>query len=364
MNGKIRVAVVGGAFSEIHIQGFKCCPEFEVVSICRRQKHLAEQTARKYNIERYDTDFDEMITSSDIDVVSLAVPHHLHYPMTLKAFDLGKHVICEKPLGLNVREVVEMIRKAEEKQLIHQTVFNWRFVPVFFHMKELIDEGEVGSVYHISFNWLGSGRRDRESPFTWRFSQAEAGYGALGDTGVHGIDLIHWMAGDFKRVISHMSIFVPEHKGETGKYRKTEVEDSCSFLGELVGGGQVIFHVSSVASCRSVIRLEIHGDKGTLGAQLFPRDGDLNGKLYGGKGATDLRKEVLLPERLTSAPIPLPEGYSPRALFFARFAERLAKPIRSRQKFSPDFHDGLRAQKVLQALTDSCQQQRWQSLAY
>ena len=172
------------------------------------------------------------------------------------------------------------------------------------------------------------------------------------------------MAGDFKRIISHMSVFVPEHKDEAGKYKRTEVEDSCSFLGELVGGAQVIFHVSSVASCRSVIRLEIHGDKGVLGAQLFPSDGDFNGKLYGGKGATDFRKEILLPERLTSVPIPPSEEYSPRALFFARFAERLAKPIRTRQKFSPDFYDGLKAQRVLQALTDSCQQQRWQSLVY
>jgi len=364
MAGKIRVAVVGGAFAELHIQGFKCCHEFEVVSICRRQKHLAEQTARKYNIERHGTDFDEIIRSSDIDVVSLAVPHHLHYPMTLKAFDKGKHVICEKPLGLNVREAEEMIRRAEEKRLIHQIVFNWRFVPAFFHMKELIEEGEIGSVYHISFNWLGSGRRDKDAPFTWRFSQAEAGYGALGDTGVHGIDLIHWMAGDFKKVISHMGVFVSEHKGTGGGYKRTEVEDSCSFLGELAGGAQVIFHVSSVASCKSVIRLEIHGDKGVLGARLFPRDDDWNGKLYGGKGVMDLRKEILLPERLKCVPMPLPKEYSPRALFFTRFAEKLVIPIQTRQQFSPNFYDGLKAQKVLQALTDSYQQQRWQFLAY
>jgi predicted dehydrogenase len=94
MNRKIRVAVVGRAFCEIHIQGFKQCPDFEVVATCQRQKDLAEQTARKYGLERYYTDLDELIRAPDIDVVSLALPNHLHYPMTMKALDQGKHVIC------------------------------------------------------------------------------------------------------------------------------------------------------------------------------------------------------------------------------------------------------------------------------
>lgn len=359
MNRKIRVAVVGGTFGEVHIQGFKHCPDFEVVATCRRQKDLAEQTARRYGIERYYTDMEELIGLPDIDMVSLALPNHLHSPVTLKALDQGKHVICEKPLARNVAEAEVMLKKAEEKGLIHVVVFNWRYVPAFVRMKELIEEGEIGSVYHASFSWLGSGRRARESLYNWRFIRNEAAYGALGDSGVHGIDLIHWMIGDFRRVISDMNIYVPEHKVATGGYRKTEVEDSCSFLGEGVGGAQIIFHVSSVASCESAIRLEIHGDKGMLAVQLFPRSSDYNGKLCGGKGTVDLRKEIPLPERLTSLPRPLTEMDSPRAMFFGRFAQRLAKPIQMGQNPSPNFYDGLKAQKVLEALTKSWEEKKW-----
>ena len=359
MSKKIRVAVVGGAFSEIHLQGFKHCPEFEVVATCRRQKELAEQAARKYEIKRYYTDIDELIRQPDIDFLSLALPNYLHCPMTLKAFEQGKHVICEKPLALTVKEAEAMLKRAEERRLIHVIVFNWRFVPAVVHMKELIEEGAVGSIFHVSFSWLGNSRKSRESPFNWRFLRDEAGYGALGDIGVHGIDLIHWLAGDFKRIISQMNIFVPEHKVEKGRYNRTEVEDACSFLGELAEGGQVIFHVSNVASCEATIRLEIHGDKGGLRIELFPRAGDYNGKLYGQKGAADLRNEIRIPERLTSVVRPRSEMDSSRAITFARFAQQLVKPLQNGQNPSPNFYDGLKVQKVLQALTDSWQQQRW-----
>ena len=102
MDKKIRVAVVGSNFGENHIRGYQQCAEIEVVAICRRQKKLAEELTKRYGVQNYYTDFNEMIQSNDIDVVSLAVPNHLHYTMTLLALDHGKHVVCEKPLALNL----------------------------------------------------------------------------------------------------------------------------------------------------------------------------------------------------------------------------------------------------------------------
>ena len=363
MGKKIRIAAVGGgSFGEIHLQGFRHCPEIEIISICRQNRDHAEQVAEKYGIPGIYTDFDEMIETEDIDAVSLAVPHHLHHPMTLKALDQGKHVICEKPLALDLGQAEEMVAKAEEKRLIHMTVFNWRFVPAMRRMKELMEQGEVGSVYHVFFTWLTSGRRNRESAFSWRFTKGQAGYGALGDTGVHGIDLIHWMLGDFKRVLSQMDVYVLEHKTGEAKYRKTEVEDSCSFLGKLVGGAQVIFHVSSVASWTAMICLEVHGDQGALGVRLFPRSNDYTGTLFGGKGETDFRKEIPLPKRLIDIVTPVYENDSPRVLFFAQVAKRFAKAVRSGETAEPNFFDGLKAQRVLQALKNSSEKNDWINL--
>lgn len=76
-----------------------------------------------------------------------------------------------------------------------------------------------------------------------------------------------------------MAVHVPEHKTDDGKYKKTEVEDSCSFLGEITNGAQVIFQVSSVTPCDRLIRLEVYGDEGVLGAQVVSRDQDYYGRL-------------------------------------------------------------------------------------
>lgn len=363
MNKKIRVAVVGGNFGETHVMGFRHCAEIEIIAICRRQKVLAEQLAEKYQIPRFYTDFDEMIQCEDIDAVCLAVPNYLHYPMAMKALDRGKHIICEKPMALNIKEAAEMLEKADEKGLINMIVFNWRFVPAIMHMKELIERGEIGSVYHVFFSWLTSGRRNRESLFYWRFVKSEAGFGALGDTGVHGIDLIHWFFGDLTKVISHMSIHVGEHRIVEGNYKKAEVEDSCSFLGELAGGGQVIFHASSVALCDSMIRMEVHGSKGVLGFHVKPRAGDYTGKLFGGNGETSLRHEILLPERFKTDITPIYENAHPSVLFFARFAQKLVQGIQKGQPASPNFLDGLKVQKVLHALLSSYEKEKWVNVA-
>lgn len=174
MGGKIRVAVVGGNFGEIHIQGYRRCPEMEVVAICRRDQKLAKQLSQRYQIQKFFTDFDELIQSEDIDVVSLAVPNHLHCPMTLKALDHGKHVVCEKPLALDLNQAMKMANRAEEKGLIHMIVFNLRFVPAIIRMKELIEKGEIGSIHHILFTWESSSRRERDSRFFWRHVRAES----------------------------------------------------------------------------------------------------------------------------------------------------------------------------------------------
>jgi predicted dehydrogenase len=359
MDKKIRAAVVGGGFGENHIQGFQQCPETEVVAICRRQEGLAKQLSQRYGIERYYTDFDEMIRSKDIDVVSLAVPNFLHHPMTLSALDHGKHVMCEKPFALDLQQANEMAERAEQKGLVHMIVFNFRFVPAIFRMKELIERGEVGSIRHLSFHWFTRGRGNRDSRFYWRFVRDEAGVGALGDTGVHGIDLIHWIFGDLKKLVSHMAVHVPEHKADDETYRKTEVEDSCSFLGEMANGAQVIFHASSVTSCDRFIRLEACGDNGILGAQVVSRDQDYYGTLLGGKGETSLAREIPIPERLTWEIQPGNKGITPGGMSFSRLAQQLAEGIRTGTTPSPNFFDGVKVQKVLHALATSWEERKW-----
>jgi predicted dehydrogenase len=362
MGERIRMAVVGGNFGEIHILGYQLCPEIEVKAICRRDEDLARKLAQKHGIGRYYTDFDDLIRSDDIDAVSLAVPHHLHHPMTLKALDHGKHVVCEKPLALNVEQAWEMKRKADETGLIHMIVFNWRFVPAILRMKELVDQGEVGAIHSVLLTWLTGGRENKESPFYWRFAKDEAGVGTLGDAGIHGIDLIRWMVDDFERVVALMAVHTPEHRTEAGGYRKTEVEDSCSFLGELTNGAKVVFHASSVETCNAFMRIELHGSKGVLGVQMHPKGEDDCGSLLSDDGGGALRRKIPIPNRLTTDIVVNEGEVTPRACFFARFAKRFVKAIETGRSLSPNFYDGLKAQGVLEAIRVSHESGTWSDL--
>jgi predicted dehydrogenase len=127
----------------------------------------------------------------------------------------------------------------------------------------------------------------------------------------------------------------------------------------MVNGGQAIFQVSSVAACDPTIRFEIHGEKGVLGAQLFTRAGDFTGKLFGGKGEKDLRCEIPIPDRLITDLGQKNENYSPRTFFFEKFAKHFIEGMQTGLNPSPNFYDGMKAQRVLEALKKSWLEKRW-----
>src|SRR5688572_16895946 len=127
---KIRVGVIGTGFGTIvHIPGFQSCADTEVVAVCSARKERAEEAAARFGISHAFTDYREMVKMADLDVVSITTPPYEHYPMAMAALDAGKHVFCEKPMALNVKECREMLAKAEAKGLVHMIVHEFRFTP-------------------------------------------------------------------------------------------------------------------------------------------------------------------------------------------------------------------------------------------
>ena len=90
------------------------------------------------------TDYKAMLAQEPLDIVVVATPNNLHHSMTLAALDAGKHVLCDKPLGLNTAQVREMVKRAEQAGRKHFVPFTWRFLPAAAYMKEIIDSGFVG----------------------------------------------------------------------------------------------------------------------------------------------------------------------------------------------------------------------------
>jgi predicted dehydrogenase len=293
--------------------------------------------------------------------VSLTTPTNIHLPMALDAFDHGVSVLCEKPLAMNKEEAVAMLKRAEQARLIHMTSFNFRFIPAFYRMKELMQEGYVGSrVLHVEATWFTERRADPTLQFGWRDQKEVVGFGAMGDVGVHLIDLIRWLAGEVKRVSSQQAIFINERSLADGSgKREVTVEDCALFIGELTGGGLVSFAANAAARGSAYQEIRILGNDGMLRAAVDRAKPDwMIGELWGAQGGGDTRP-LPIPERLREHSIPAGQGRTARETIFANLTRLLAHGIKTGEQPSPSFRDGLEAQKVLDAVEQSARTGTW-----
>lgn len=353
MAGTIRIGVVGGNFGRRHVLGFQQVADVEVVGLCQRNREAACSTARMLGVPRVFGRLTDML--AEVDAVSLAVPNDLHFPMTLEALKAGKHVLCEKPMALNVGEAGGMLDAACKARRCHMLAFNWRFVPAFQYMKALMEEGYLGKIYHLHVSWLVNSRGRDHVPFFWRHSRARAGVGTLGDVGVHLIDMIHVLAGRIGTLCAHSQISVP-FRSEAGgeKRRRVDVEDCCAWVGELEQGGQIVFEASSVSRYGRFIRIEAYGSAGTL-IYAFDRGskGGIAGRLWGTRHESGEIPELDIPSSFLPPSIDGPLEDLVGKVLFSRLGERFAQGIREGTAYGPNFEDGLRAQRVLAAIVRS-----------
>jgi predicted dehydrogenase len=357
----IKVGVVGGGFGRTHIFAYQATPGVEVAAFCQRTKTNAEKIAREFGIPHVFTDYQEMLAQGGLDAVSLTTPTNVHLAMASEAFNHGVSVLCEKPLAMNKEEAVAMLKRAEQARVIHMTAFNFRFIPAFYRMKEVMQEGYIGSrVLHVEASWFSERRADPTVPYGWRDEKEAVGFGAMGDMGVHLVDLVRWLAGDLKRVCSRQAIFTRERPLADGSgMRKVTVEDCAVFIGELTGGGLVSFAANAAARGSAYQEIRILGNDGMLRAAVDRSKPDwMIGELWGaqGNGATEL---LSIPEQLKEHLIPADQRRAAREAIFANLTRRLARGIRTEEQPSPSFRDGLEAQKVLDAVEKSAQSGSW-----
>ena len=363
----IKVGVIGTgwwAADMAHLPALKSIKGIEITAVSDSNPERLKEIAERYQIERQYIDYHELLDSEEIQAVCVTVPSYQHYAVTMDALSKKKHVLCEKPLAVNLEQAKEMYNKAQESGVVHMVPFTWRFVPAAARMNELIEEGYLGRVFHLEARYLAGHLSDANFPASWRMQKKFAGTGALADNGYHLIDLIRWMTGEFKAVVADMAIFIKERKDEkTSKMVKVDVDDSSIFLAKMTNGAQAVVHASRVARAReNYIDLEISGDKGSLVFELEVEGEDwAKGRLYGSQKADIKMKPLPIPECLL-------EGYEEARLnltgnfLFAKIMQTFKKTIELGEGFGPSFYDGMRAQAVMQAVEDSSAKRKWVEL--
>jgi UDP-N-acetylglucosamine 3-dehydrogenase len=193
----LKVAIIGsGTMGRIHSQAYLNILEAEVVAVCDRIEEKGKNISSLSNANYY-KDFDEMIEREDIDIVDICLPTYLHKEYALKAIHHGKHVFCEKPIALNVKDAEEIVRAAKEKGVKFSVGHVVRFFSSYKSAVNMINEGKIGIPKLIRTTRTGS-----YPSWSWNdwYSNYELSGGPIIDLIIHDFDWIRYNFGEIKRV--------------------------------------------------------------------------------------------------------------------------------------------------------------------
>jgi myo-inositol 2-dehydrogenase/D-chiro-inositol 1-dehydrogenase len=259
MNRPVRVGLIGSQFiSTIHAEALKRCSGAELFAVASPSPGNAEAFASRHEIRHAVMDYRQMLAMDEIDLVVIGSPNDLHCAMTVDAAAAGKHVVCEKPLCLNLAEADRMIaacRKAQVKLMYAEELC---FAPKYVRLKQLLDSGALGQPTLIKQSEKHSG------PHAAHFWDAmRAGGGVTMDMGCHAIEFFRWMLGRpaVRSVYAQMNTSV---HGD-----KTIGDDNAILLLEFANGVVCLAEESWTKLGGMDDRAEVHGSQGVAYADLL-----------------------------------------------------------------------------------------------
>ena len=344
------VGVIGLGYGRAHIPAFQAngC---EVVAVCQRDAEAARKVAERYGVPQVHARWQDLLEQARPEIVVIAAPPVVHREIALAAFAAGAHVLCEKPLAMTAAEGREMLEAAARAKRVAMTGFNWRFPAALRRFHEMAQAGHAGRVFTVRGHWFGARWAAAEFASTWRMDRSIGGSGALGDMGVHLIDMVRVGFGEFARVVARAGTAHPDRPAPGG--RPTDTEDYCTIVGDLASGAQVTLELSRAARGRNDHALEAYGDRGAL---VYRMDRDRprwwTGQLWATQDGGALQP-VKVP---AGVPRGAGEGDPVEVIGKATIAplvKRFLKALRKRESPSPSFEDGLQAQRVLDAVLES-----------
>ncbi len=355
----VRVAMIGtgGVAVQNHIPGIRTHPQGEVVALCDPNPQALAKASAASGVTRTYADWNAVVAQDDIDAVVIATPNNLHMPIAIAAAQSGKHVMSEKPLGLNYEESEAMVAAVKAAGVVNMTAFTYRFVPAMRYMKYLVDQGTVGVPYHFRVNRLQDWG---DRAVGWRQVKALAGSGELGDMLSHRIDYGHYLLGPIGRVVAQMRQYLTERHNPDGSAQASDVDDWAAFLGDFVNGTTGVFESTKMAAGRgfylySQDYVEINGADASLVYFLSTPYQLMVGKKGGNLEAVELPEEWL---KVPGSPRDPHQG-DPLQVFRYDQSFEFIEAIVEGRPASPDFHDGSRAQAVMDAVILSATNRQW-----
>ncbi|HEY2586708.1 MAG TPA: Gfo/Idh/MocA family oxidoreductase [Tepidisphaeraceae bacterium] len=351
----IGVAIIGSGQIALanHMPGFALCPDTKVVALCDSNPEVVAKAAQTTGIKATCTDYREVLRRDDVTAVLIATPNYMHAPIALAAIAAGKHVMCEKPIAMNLPEAMEMLRAADKANVRHMTAFTYRFVPAMRYMEHLVHSGAIGTPYHFrAQRFQDWGARN----LGWRQVKKLAGTGELGDMLSHRIDYSHLLIGPIRRLVADLRRFIDDRSGNP-----SDLDDWVAILADFDHDVTGVLESTKLATGRG---------EGHRGQDVCEVNGSEGSIVYSTQRPLELRIGKRGDADLKTVPVPVsflvypgsprdPNAGDPLATFRYDQDFEFIDAIRNQRPCRPSFVDGARAQAVMDAAVISGEERRW-----
>lgn len=345
----LRVGIIGMGFgARVHLPAFLSIPTVCVVSVADSGSGRAREVAANLGQDiRACDSWEEVVEGESVDAISVATPPYVQAEIVCAAVNAGKHVLCEKPFGLNAKEAVHMLESTRAAGWANAVDFEFRMEPGIAALKRLVESGEIGAACRIEVRWLTAGGLDPSALWSWRYD-TRLGGGVLNGFVSHTVDYVEWIFGSrISRVSARCGTVVRERKDAGGNTRKVTAEDHCELLCDLASGAVAELTISNCSASEVGHRIEIHGAKGKI---LYLHEAPFTPDKMSLRVETNLRGG----RDLALEPLPGLAHVDSRVATFRQLAMRfvdVASGLTGRDL--PDFSCGLRVRRILDAARES-----------
>jgi predicted dehydrogenase len=272
-------AIVGTGFiGPVHAEALRRLGR-PITGVLGSTPEKSRQAAQDLGGARGYASYADLLADADVQVIHLASPNRLHFEQCRQALEAGKHVVCEKPLAMNVNESAELVALAQKKALIAAVCYNVRFYPLCLEVKEWIASGRLGEIYHVTGSYVQDWLL-HDTDFNWRVLAEEGGaLRAVADIGTHWLDLVQSMTGlGVTEVCADLKTVWPIRRRPKGSVQTFQAgvatdlidaaittEDYGSILLHFDHDARGCFTVSQVCAGRkNCLRFEIAGAAGSV----------------------------------------------------------------------------------------------------
>lgn len=341
------IGLIGcGGVASGHLAQYEKASGARVTAVCDILPERAKAYGERMGVpeDHWFTDYRELCACPDVDAVDICTPNNVHVPAANAALDHHKPFCVEKPVGVNAAEVEALADRADTLGIPSMVCFSYRFKPAARYAKSLVEQGLLGSLVQVYASYLKDSAFWPGRRLEWRFNGAIARYGVSGDLGVHILDLAGFLCGDVTSVCARMNIAIKERRREdSDEIAPVTTDDACSFLATMKGGADAVFSVSRIALGNgNHITFDVYGTEGALRFDL-DHDDRITATRRNHEGRNSSVETVQIPESFRAG----------QQQTFINLLHGIRDP------YLPTLRDGLRMQRVLDALMTSAETRAW-----